>query len=548
MATTITTSIVDKDRGFRVWSPDELYKESEGTGFLPNPNDLVKNDTYRMFFEIYDVDYTHFTWKERPYGNVQIFNDSSRLGGHYPLKSDRYRIYVDTSKHPATMDFHDQLTFNGPDVQGVRVFRGIDIGDDAEVLSAFYKNGKLDESMLPVRPVQNEGLDTQVNTVVPGYCAAEVADGELVSFVAYSDTNRVILVGVANIIKTNLVMAAETPARTLLDVKLESPFILDTDSKVLTLPINIPIDDIPLNALLVYSDGVKRLPIDGSRVSLNGLRNAGSHDTYYIASNAGQNLPLVLTYRLAKGENYAGEGYVNGTVNRDYLAATEAVDGGYSLKLFAVPRWLDANKGYRLDFYLYNLTRGQVYDASAFVEYTKNTSFDPLLMGVKQRLNVQVDVSKVNPAYLPYTHAQSFHITLINPGNELNTNFFLEYVQDGKRYGEGVFAKFKYSNVSYSEIDISCGITTQAQWIEALYRNSYPLYDRRVEGDAPEPTHFELHVGGQVQTFAVGEWLNKLTVPYQVAEGGQVIIRWLARTPTDTLQLGLSPMLAHLTT
>ena len=161
---------------------------------------------------------------------------------------------------------------------------------------------------------------------------------------------------------------------------------------------------------------------------------------------------------------------------------------------------------------------------------------------------MQVDVSKVNPTYRAFVHAQSFHITLINPGSELNTNFYLEYVQDGKRYGEGVFAKFKYSNVSYSDIDLKCGATSQAEWIAKLYGNSYPLYDRRTEGAAPEPTHFELHVGGQVQTYAVGEWLNKLTVPYKVPEGGTVVIRWLARTPTDTLQLGLSPMLAHLTT
>ncbi|EBZ2963192.1 hypothetical protein D9P50_14680 [Salmonella enterica subsp. enterica serovar Enteritidis] len=548
MATTITTGIVDKDRGLRLWDPSELYNKETGTGFVPNDGDLVKNNTYRMLFEIYDVDYTNFTWKTKPYGNVQVYNDSERLGGHYPLKSDKYRIYVDSSKHPATMDFHDHLTFNGPDVLGVRVFRGIDIDDNAEVLSGFYKNGKLDETLLPVRPVRNEGEDTQVNTALPGYCVAEVKDGELVTFVAYADNNRVILTGVAKIIKTNLVMAAETPARTIVDVKLESPFILDTDSRVLTLPINLPIEDIPMNALIIYTDGQKRLPIDGSRVTLNGLRNAGSHDTYYIASNAGQELPLVFSYRMAKGETYAGEGYINGAIVRDYKAATEAVDGGYSLKLYAVPMWLDENRGYRIAFFLYNLTRGQVYDASAFVEYTANTVFDPLLYGVKQRLNVQVDVSKVNPTYRAFVHAQSFHITLINPGSELNTNFYLEYVQDGNRYGEGVFAKFKYSNVSYSDIDLKCGATSQAEWIAKLYGNSYPLYDRRTEGAAPEPTHFELHVGGQVQTYAVGEWLNKLTVPYKVPEGGTVVIRWLARTPTDTLQLGLSPMLAHLTT
>ncbi|MCU6405825.1 hypothetical protein KW817_22925, partial [Enterobacter quasiroggenkampii] len=123
-------------------------------------------------------------------------------------------------------------------------------------------------------------------------------------FAVYSDVGNVVQIGHAHIIKTNLVMAQETPVRTVLGIKLVSPFLVDNDGTTLTLPINMPIDSIPLWCDVVYSDGTKRLPIDQARVKFNGLRNAGSHDTFYIASNAGNSLPCVLSYKLSKGETY----------------------------------------------------------------------------------------------------------------------------------------------------------------------------------------------------------------------------------------------------
>ncbi|EPD0672185.1 hypothetical protein ACR46P_004777, partial [Salmonella enterica subsp. enterica serovar Chester] len=91
-----------------------------------------------------------------------------------------------------------------------------------------------------------------------------------------------------------------------------------------------------------------------------------------------------------------------------------------------------------------------------------------------------------------------FAITLVNPGNELNTNFILEYLPDGEKYGENVWAEFKYSNVNYSEIDVSNKVSSKAEWLKLLYEPIYPLYDRRNESEPPEPTHFEIHVGGKV--------------------------------------------------
>lgn len=543
--TTLKTDIIDRDRGWRPWGIDDLYDVNKPTGFVPNPKDWIIDPDTNIVYRVETVNYAIPSWTTKVINGIPANNTNKVLGGHYPTRSDKYRIYVDTTKNPASMVMDNNLTWNGPDIDGIRIFRGSDISDNGEILSGYYKNGRLDKNYLPMQTISKDGVDTVVKAPLPGRCLAPIKHGEEFTYVVYADTGEIVDMGTGYFILTNLVMAQETPSRQVVDIRLDSPFIVDDNSTVLTLPINLPLDSIPLKAIVRYTDGQKVLPIDGARVKLNGLRNAGAHDTYYIASNAGAELPLVLSYTLAKGESFAGPNVNDGMVWKDYTAVTEAVDGAYSMKLFVVPKWLDASRGYRLQFFLYSLTRGLVYDATAAVSFTTGTLFDPLLMGVKQRLTVQCDISKVDPKFVAFIQSQSFAITLINPGNELNTNYLIEYLPDGLVYGNNIWAEFKYSNVNYSELDVSVKATTKAQWLQTLYDPCYPLYDRRNETGPLEPTHFEIHVGGQVYTYPVDAWMGKKTVDYRVARDDVLVLRWIRRTPTDDLQLGCSPMLAH---
>ncbi|EIF4796248.1 hypothetical protein LFN83_005019, partial [Salmonella enterica subsp. enterica serovar Infantis] len=99
-------------------------------------------------------------------------NQDGRLNGHYPLRSDKYRVYVDSSKLPATMVLDNALTFEGPDVDGVRVFRGSTVDDHAEILSGYYKDGKLKYTYLPVQTISVEGAERVVKQTLPGACLA----------------------------------------------------------------------------------------------------------------------------------------------------------------------------------------------------------------------------------------------------------------------------------------------------------------------------------------------------------------------------------------
>lgn len=99
----LTTDIINKDRGFRVWRPEELYAAERPTGYVPNPKDLIVNDITSGFDIVVSVNYAKPSWETEPWGGVGVANQDGRLNGHYPLRSDKYRVYVDSSKLPATM-------------------------------------------------------------------------------------------------------------------------------------------------------------------------------------------------------------------------------------------------------------------------------------------------------------------------------------------------------------------------------------------------------------------------------------------------------------
>ncbi|MGK7530312.1 hypothetical protein, partial [Salmonella enterica] len=105
------------------------------------------------------------------------------------------------------MVIDDAVTFNGPDIDGVRILRGSSVNDDAEILSGYYKDGVLKKNYLPVQTISAADAETVVKQAIPGSCLAEVSNGEECTFLVYSDVGNVVQIAHGHIIKTNLVMA-----------------------------------------------------------------------------------------------------------------------------------------------------------------------------------------------------------------------------------------------------------------------------------------------------------------------------------------------------
>lgn len=533
-------------RGFTIHNYADIYSGPTGKGSaIANPDDLIVDYPNKQLWRVIDTDYTNYTYELEDFTPTNTYNAEIRIGGCAPHKSDTFRILIDKSKHPVSLRFDGRNTVTGSDITHVRVFRGERIDSDGEVVSGYYRNGTLESDLIPLVLASKDGNKT-VKSPLPGVATRDIDDGEMLTAVFYSSERGVAAIAYYYAVDTSIVMPMEKPVRQVLDVKLRSPFMSKSDDRTLKLPVNIPIDDIPLQADIQYTDGVRTINVDNTRVTLHGLKNSGSHDTFYVSSNVGLTLPLTLSYRLGRNEAYVGDDVVENVINKPYFATTEQIDGSYSVKLFVAPRWLDVDRGYRLSYYLYDLERGNVFDATPYVEAGENSQvFDPKLYNYKQRMIVRVDMSKINQNYTAHIHPQSFHISLQSPGNEPGDDFYIDYMPDGETYGEGVQALFYYSDANYWMLDVSSGCKSKAEWIKKLYDKSYPLYDRRTESEPPEPTHVQVLVGEETYTIPVDAWHQPFNINFKVSEGQQILLRWVRRTPQDELHLAMSPMLAH---
>jgi len=539
--------VYEPARPWRWIHESDLYTGPTGKGqIFPNVRDYIAYDSGYVKRCI-EADGTNFTYKLVDWVPITVGNKNPIIGGCAPSKSETFRVLIDPTKHPYTLRVDPRLAWGGVDLDSLAVFRGSDYSDSGERISAVYENGQVTSDNIPLVLREVDNVDN-ICTYVAGKGIAKSLpkNGERGIVVVYDDTHEVASYCEIIFVLTNVIMAAENPSKQVLDLKLKSPFISPADENVLMLPINIPLDDIPLSVEVVYNDGRRIMPVDGNRVRLTGLRNSGAHDTFFISTQLGQTLPLQLAYTLAKGESYVGADLIDGVICRDYEAVTEAVKGAYSLKLFVVPRWLDAGRGYRLEYYLLNLDRGTAILATNYVKPAVNAPiFDPTLYGTRQRLQVNIDASKASSIYVPHIHSQSFAITLLAPGTDKRDNFLIEYHQNQPEFGAGCFAKFRFDNVTFWMLDIRCGATSKAEWLEKLYRKVYPLFDQRTEDKAPDPTHMEIVTGTKSYIMSVDQWVAPFHIDFQVNEGETIQIKWIKRTPTDDLILGITPLVCH---
>jgi len=538
--------LVEIDRRFTVHLIDALYTDVNKPGRdVPNPDDLIIDYVNNSMWRCVSTDYTNYTYEMINFNPVAEFNLDAEIGGCAPSESDTFRVYINSKLHPTSLLVDARLRFTGSANNSIRIFKGTDLSDAGTIISGYFTNDKLQSTFIPLELASITGNKT-VKQAVAGICTGDVEDGELVTIVVYNNDGGVTCKARCYIVDTNVVLASESPSRQILDVKLKSAFISKSDSDLLLLPVNLPLDDIFLQAEIIYTDGSEVITVDGSRATLHGLRNSGSHDTYYISSNIGQTLPLTLSYRMSSNELYLGDNVVDSVINKSLAASTLEVDGSYSVKLFVVPRWISVTEGYRLEYYLYSLERGNVFYATPYVEISSNSAkFDPTLYGVKQRLVVKVDLSEVNAIYSAHIHPQSFHLTLLDAGNDNVDNFLIGYANDQPSYGTDARAIYEYSNTTYWKLDISCGASSKAEWLALLFYTIYPLYDIRTEDAVPEPTHVDVVLDSKTYTISVDNWMNSFNITDELDEGDVVMLRWIARTANDELQLGVSPMLAH---
>lgn len=556
------TVIVDPNRGYREWHIREIYSPGNPYSagqYVPNVDDAVRDWTQGVL-RVVDVNYTTGVsklekWSE-PADPGAVTDDDILLGAGPGYQSESYRLYLDQSIFPYSISCDSRLRFYGTTVRSIKIFLGTDISENGEVISASYDSaGNLLGENIPVEEVgflndvvpfpgrAGTPYNRAVKTPMVGHTTRKMVDGEVVTVVSYDDAGQPVSQAKLLVKNTAFVRQTDASLKYVASIAVDTPFLLNSDPHVIEYPINMPVDNLNLMGVVTYSDGSRlRIPIDGTKFQLAGLRN-------YVATIQGQSVPLMLTYQLAENEfAYLQDVGPTRRIAVPYSARTRESDGAFSVKLFAYPTWTDQLNGYRLEYFLYNMDRQHVYRVTNLVTNAANVAaFDPLLYGVKQRVNVGINMNEVDPLFAAWRHTQMFEVTLLRPGNQdTGDNWTIGFSPDqDPPYGRGLKAVSTFINVGHSTLDISCGLESLEEWLDRVYYPTQPLYDARRETGAPVPNFMVLVSGNNRIELPVSDWNKTITVERTPDEGRPVYIEFLRKTADNDLQLGVSALITH---
>lgn len=532
-------------RRFTTWIMGEIYTGAAGLNkYVPNVGDLVYEvigNTVRH----YRVEYVDESTKISTLKALIETDDSGELTDEDLLlgigpgtDADTYLIYVDKSVTPYYCAIDARLQIKGSMGQSGRVYRGADISDNTQLLSLLYdaSNNFLGND-IPLQLVDREE-NIAVKVLPPFHTLADLADGERLTAVFHSDTGGQLSKRQLNVVNTGFIWSSNANLKYVTGISLRSPFLSSVDPDQIDFPINTTLFSMNLIGVVHYSDGTElEMPVDGNKFEMIGFDN-------YLATQPGQQFDVMLKYNLSPSEIHFGSNVVGSDrfFAREYEVRTMAQDGAYTVKLFAYPNWIDAVAGYRMEYFLMNLERSVNVRVTPYVQLQEGTpAFEPLTMGVKQNLSVQLDLKNAIPAYKNYLHAQTLAVTLLTGGGELGTNWRVEY-DPGQNPQFGVNNKFEFIfiNANLKQTKIDMGLNDQAVWLERLYSDAKPLINLVTEDVPPAPTHFAIITNTSRTEHLLSEWKDVFDLGQEIYHGHTLYIEFFKRTVNNDLKLAVA--------
>jgi hypothetical protein len=225
-----------------------------------------------------------------------------------------------------------------------------------------------------------------------------------------------------------------------------------------------------------------------------------------------------------------------------YKAITARAEGAYTVKLFGYPVWIDANNGYRMEWFLYTLDRSIMYRVTPYVNADMNApAFDPTAYGVVQHLAVNLNLRDVNGTFKAYNHVQVEHVTLLRPATDHSATPWTIAFTAGQnpQYGTNCFAQSVMTNQNMWSLNVASGSATLADWLARMYDNTQPLTNPDWEVVPPTPTHFSLLFGTDEIEYPIASWNTTLNLTQAVPNNTTLFVKLTARTPDNVLQLGI---------
>lgn len=538
--------VYDPDGRWTIWALHQVFTGPDdiGTGkYVPKVNDLVfdiPTSTWYICTALDLITLKPRLEKTKGLSQDQDFDNADLILGVGPgTIADTFRAYLNKNVLPYTLTVDGRLHTYSPDAERFTIFRGTDITGDAKPISQLYnQSNELVGTSIPLVLAETTGDNKSVKAFPMCYTTEDVPDGETLVLITYSDAGHQIAKVRLLVENTQFTPVADKSTKYITGIALESPFISSSDPNQLRFPLNVPLAGLSLYGRVSYNDGsVVRMPVNNSgKFRLRGMDN-------FVSTYAGQVFDLVLDYQPSAGEVVLGlQTTAAGTVPREYTAVTTNYEGMYSPKLFGYPVWQDSVKGYRLEWWLYDMERRLAQLVTPYVKINDNSApFNPVGYGFKQSLGVSINLKDVNPSGLALNHVQTVDIVLRQPGTARSTNWAVGFVpHQDILFGEGNFAQMRIVDQNSMTLNVACGETDQAKWLQRLYRLTYPLTDQGREIQAPEPTHFSICTPSWEVAYPISKWNSDLSLSYTLANNATAFIKFFVRTPETDIQLAIA--------
>lgn len=531
--------IYDPEGRWTWWGLHEIYLGEAGLKkFVPKISDYVMDSNNYTAYIVESLDPITLipTLREIRPANMSFgFNESDVLFGVGPgTPADTYRVYIDKTVTPYKLTVEQRLYIPGSMSEYYKLFKGPVSANN--VISRLYdNNGTFLSDSIPLELASiNNITNIATKTARPCSTIEDLVDNEIVTFVAYSDEGHVVSQRQLLVTETSFIRSVNESAKYVSHISLKSPFLSPTLDHLIEFPINVPLNALNVIGTVHYTDGsTKDYPANGVKFSLFGLDE-------YTSSIIGQEIPLVLRYLLSEDESaIVGITTDSHYVTEPYTIRTVNANNSYTVKLFGYPVWVDVNNGYTMEWWLYNLDRNVIFNVTPHVIFDANTgAFNPKAYGVLQRKSVSINLRDVSGVFQPYTHVQLFDITLYGEPNNLLTPWTVNHVSNDSLPAYGI--ELHATKTAPQVVNISSGISDFNEWKTRLYDNIRPLLDRDIEINVPTPTHITVMYKSFETTLPIASWDEDINVGVTVDLYSSVKIKFIKRTISGDLQLGIS--------
>lgn len=322
-------------------------------------------------------------------------------------------------------------------------------------------------------------------------------------------------------------------------IELVSPWFTNSlTPQTLYVPVNLMLVSIVFMAKITYSDGTSdTVPVNGydgvSGFTLHGI------DTFKPTA-PNQKGSMVLSYKFEEGEEAAiAQPGQPDHMSVEYEIVAVAVDGAYTPRLYIYPYWTAS--GFKLKFFLGDLTRKFMIDVSAFVKLNRNSpAFSGTAYGVEQTLTFNLNLSEVSFAFNNWTFTQTVVITLYNEGTSSLRKWDIQ--------NSTMLPAFENLEILYiPQVDGTQrakfnGFTTVDNFLARAYYGIDPSYSNLREEGPLVPTHMKLiRENGESVTVPVGSFNNLAMNQFTMNNAETFFIAWIKSDGSgNDLQLGLS--------